>query len=93
MIYLITYNINTTYNDYTPLYEAIKLMGYSYKHPQESTWFITTEKPMNTDWMMQELRRYLWERDTIFIAELRPQNNVQGWLSLDFWDWYKTNIK
>lgn len=92
MIYLITYNINTTYNDYTPLYEAIKQMGYSYKHPQETTWFIATRKPIDTNRMTQELKQFLWKGDTVFIAELHPQNNVQGWLSLDFWDWYKNNI-
>lgn len=93
MIYLITYNINTTYNNYDSLYEAIKQIGYSYKHPQESTWFIATEKPIDTNWMTRELRHFLWERDSIFIAELNPTNNVQGWLSLDFWDWYKNNIR
>lgn len=93
MVYLITYNINTTFNDYTLLYEAIKQMGYTFQHPQESTWFIATHQPMDTNRMTQELRKYLGEKDTILIVELHSQNNVQGWLSLDFWDWYKNNIR
>ena len=56
--------------DYAPLYDAIKQLGYSYKHPQESTWFVATHKRLNTSEMTKYLRRFLTNTDTIFIAEL-----------------------
>lgn len=93
MIYLITYNINTMVRDYAPLYDAIKQIGYSYKHPQESTWFVATDKKLNASGMTEYLRRFLTNTDTIFIAELTSKTMVEGWLTNNFWDWYKRNIE
>ena len=93
MIYLITYNINISARDYFPLYNAIKQIGYSYKHPQESTWFIATNGNTNIGWIYNQLMRFLYPGDNIFIAELKSDNYVEGWLTRDFWDWYKDNIR
>lgn len=92
MIYLITYNINTLARDYAPFYEAIKGGCDSYFHAQESSWFVACRRKQNVSRMAAFLKTYLYSGDTIFVAELRPDNEVQGWLTMEFWDWYKQNI-
>lgn len=79
--------------DYAPLYDAIKQIGYSYKHPQESTWFVATDERLNVSGMTTYLRRFLTSTDTIFIAELTSKTMVEGWVTNNFWDWYKRNIE
>lgn len=91
MIYLITYNINKTIGDYTSLYNAIKGLGISYWHLQESAWFVA-ENFLNVGQTVAYLKKYIYPGDTIFMIELSPDSNVDGWVTRDFWDWYKNNI-
>lgn len=91
MIYLITYNINKTIRDYIPLYNAIKGLGMTYWHLQESTWFVAAHS-LNVSQTMSYLRTYIYPGDTIFVAELQQDNEVDGWVTRNFWDWYKSNI-
>ena len=78
MIYLITYNINTSIRDYTPLYNAIKQGCESYYHPQESTWFVSCKKEQDLNEMTTCFRRYLHSGDSVFVAELSRKTLVQG---------------
>lgn len=78
--------------DYAPLYDAIKQIGDSYRHPQESTWFVATHEELDVGAMTTRLRRFLTNADTIFIAELTSKTMVEGWLTNNFGDWYKRNI-
>lgn len=89
---MITYDINTTLKDYASFYDAIKQIGYSYKHPQESTWFIATRMPIDIGKTVQYLRSFLARMDTILIVELTSETILDGWLSNNFWDWYKSNV-
>ena len=92
MIYLITYNINTSVRDYTPLYDAIKRRCKSYYHPQEATWFVSCDKKQDLNEMTACFRRYLHPGDSVFVAEMSRMTPVQGWLTKDFWNWYEENI-
>lgn len=92
MVYLITYDIDTMMGNYIPLYDAIKNIGYSYKHPQESTWFVATMSRLDIDAVIYDLRRFLANTDTIFMVELTRNTLVQGRLTSNFWDWYRKNI-
>lgn len=91
MIYLISYNINKAVGDYDPLYNAIKSLGHTYWHLQESLWFVT-EEYLDIQKAIPYLRRFIYSGDTIFMAELRIDNNVDGWVTRDFWEWYKNNM-
>lgn len=93
MIYIITYNIKTSVRDYTPLYEAIKRCCMSYYHAQESTWFVACDERQNVKMMTDFLMKTLYPGDTIFIAELTDRTQVDGWITKDFWNWYKDNIQ
>lgn len=93
MIYVITYNINTSIRDYTLLYESIKSVCLSYYHAQESTWFIACDERKDIRLMTDFLVKTLFPGDTIFIAELTDRTMVDGWITKDFWTWYKDNIR
>lgn len=92
MIYLITYNINTSVRDYTPLYDAIKQGCDSYYHPQETTWFVSCHEKQDLNEMISYFRRYLYVGDSVFVAEISRATPVQGWLTKGFWNWYEENI-
>lgn len=92
MVYIITYNINTSIRDYTPFYEAIKWGCVSYYHAQESTWFVACDDRQDVKVMTNYLAKRLYPGDTIFIAELTDSTQVDGWITKDFWDWYRENI-
>lgn len=93
MVYVITYNINTSVRDYTLFYEAIKRCCMSYYHAQESTWFVACNKRQNVKMMTDCLLKTLYPGDTIFIAELTDGTMVDGWITKDFWNWYRDNIR
>lgn len=42
MVHDITYDLRKPGQDYTPLYEAIKALGTSYKHDMQSTWLVAS---------------------------------------------------
>ena len=87
MLYIITYDINTTVKDYASLYECIQQLGDSYQHPLESVWVISSER--NVTEICNRLRQEMNEKDLLFVAELKKDSAVQGWLSKTFWKWLK----
>ena len=91
MLYIVTYNINTTIKDYSSLYEKIKELSSSYQHPMESVWFVSCKLDANS--LCQKLKAHLSSKDHIFVAEI-PENitNLQGWLPKNFWDWLKKEL-
>lgn len=91
MLYLVTYNINTTIKNYTSLYEAIKQLSISYQHPMESVWFISSNYMADT--ISKMLKEHMLERDNIFVAELKDGENVDGWMPRLFWDWFNDKMK
>lgn len=93
MLYIITYDINTTIKDYTSLYERIKQLGNSYQHPLESVWFISADSDYSATDICNILKKEMTDKDNIFVAKLANENDVQGWLPKTFWEWFKTEIQ
>ena len=93
MIYIITYNINTSIRDYSDFYEAIKNSCQGYYHALESTGFVSSHLGCNVKLMTNHLRSFLYPGDTLFIAEFTRDTNVDGWITKDFWQWYNNNIR
>lgn len=65
----------------------------SYYHAQETTWFISCDGRQDVRKMTDFLVKTLYPGDTIFIAELTNGTMVDGWITKDFWNWYKDNIR
>ena len=91
MLYIVTYNINTTIKNYTSLYEAIKQLSISYQHPMESVWFIFSDYTAHE--ISKILKEHMLERDNIFVAELTRGENVNGWMPKPFWNWFNDKMK
>ncbi|MBM6882982.1 hypothetical protein H6A30_03890 [Bacteroides caecigallinarum] len=88
MLYIITYDINTTVKDYSSLYERIKKLGDSYQHPLESVWFLSSS--YNATFICNMLKQEMTDKDHVFVGELKADSDVQGWLPKSFWDWFKS---
>lgn len=87
MLYIITYDINTTVKDYSSLYECIKKLGDSYQHPLESVWFLSSQHDATS--ICNALKREMTDKDRVFVGELTADSDVQGWLPRSFWNWLK----
>ena len=87
MLYIITYDINTTVKDYSSLYACIKRLGYSYQHPLESVWFLFSR--YDATYICNELKQEMTDRDRVFVGELTEYSDIQGWLPKTFWNWLK----
>lgn len=90
MLYIITYDINTNFKNYASLYECIQKLGDSYQHPLESVWVISSER--NVTEICNRPRQEMNEKDLLFVAELKKDSAVQGWLNKTFWKWLKQKI-
>lgn len=86
MVYLITYDINTTIKDYSSLYAEIKNLSGDYQHPLESVWLISTNT-LDQVSIYKRLRPLMSDKDYLLIA--RFSNAYFGWLSNSVWEWLK----
>lgn len=94
MIYFITYDINTNVKSYEAFYNAIKRMGESYRQPMENAWFVSTSDERTTaNGIVSNLRHYIRQQDHLYVCRVDTASDFQGWLSGDFWNWYKDNLK
>lgn len=80
MLYLVTYDLRKSGQNYDGLIDAIK--SYSCVHPMQSVWFIKTSASAKS--INDKLKPYIDSNDSLFITEIT--NNKQGWLSQIYWD-------
>lgn len=88
MVYLITYDINTTIKDYSDLYDAIKNISGDYQHPLESVWLVNT--PLDRLQVFNIIHERMAPQDYLLILEVR--GNYYGWLNKNVWDWLKLRL-
>lgn len=89
-LYILSYHLRGYRHDYTPLYESIKVNFPDWKHVNENTWLIKTDKTA------KEIAKAIHENfswdfpsaDSYFIAEVNV-NNIEGFIPTSAWDWIK----
>lgn len=89
MVYLITYDLNTTGKDYAGVYQAIKDSAVSWCHYWDSSWLIKSNLKSASD-VFQKIEPHLDRNDRCLVIEVT--NNKQGWLSKKQWDSINTDI-
>lgn len=82
MVYLVSYDLNKSGQNYDGLYSAIKELG-SYCHCLDSSWLVETN--LNSGQISTFLRQRIDDNDNILI--IRVMKDYQGWLPKEFWDW------
>lgn len=90
MVYMITYDLNKTGQDYDGVIEAIKSAGdEAWCHYWDSTWLIrsTIESP---DEVVDKIKPHLDSNDRCLVIEVK--NNKQGWLTKKQWDYINNKI-
>ncbi|MFZ2309990.1 MAG: hypothetical protein WAW11_00410 [Patescibacteria group bacterium] len=82
MVYLITYDLNKTGQDYSGLYEAIKSIG-DWWHYLDSNWLVRTD--FNVTQISSILNKKIDQNDQLLI--IRVMKDYDGWLPRDAWNW------
>lgn len=84
MVYLITYDLNKTGQNYSGLYETIKELG-SWWHYLDSNWLVETD--LDATQISNFLKPQIDQNDSLLI--IRVAEDYDGWLTQDAWNWIK----
>lgn len=85
-IYLISYDLNKSGQDYQKLFDAIKAY-LGYYRVLKSAWFVSTTS--SAQGIYDFLRSHIDSSDRIFISKI--DSDKQGWLDESAWTWIKNN--
>ncbi|KKB93968.1 MULTISPECIES: hypothetical protein [Bacillus] len=86
-VYLVTYDLNKSGQNYDGLYKKLKQFK-DYKHIMESCWLIQTNN--NADGIFEHLKSELDSNDRLLITRITADR--QGWLSKDHWQWIRDRL-
>lgn len=90
MVYIITYDLNSTGQRYSELISAIKEASNGcWCTYWKSSYLI--KSPLSPSQITGRLKPYLDSNDTLLVIEVK--NNYQGWLAKDEWDCIKDMFK
>ncbi|WP_069997771.1 hypothetical protein [Cellulosilyticum sp. I15G10I2] len=89
-VFLISYDLNKSGQDYNSLYEAIKACSYSdtWWHYLDSTWIIKSN--LSVSQVSDKLKSVMDDNDSLLVIEVI--NNYAGWLPQKAWDYLKQHI-
>ena len=88
MVYLITYDLNKSGQNYDGLYEVLKSFG-SWAHYLDSTWFIDTYSSI--DVVRDKLLEAMDSNDILFVTKVTK--SYTGWLVPEAWNWLSSHVK
>jgi len=92
MIYILSYQLQTPDKDYAPLYKYIEhSIGDSAIHVLRDSWWIGTKQEINVNEVADQVREYMGEKDSVFIARLSTDVPINGWLPSSHWAWFSSN--
>ena len=89
MVYLVTYDLNKTGQDYDSVYKAIKDASTGvWWHFLESTWIIKTH--LTIQQVTDKVKSKMDDNDSLLVIEVK--NNYSGWLPKDAWEYLRENV-
>ncbi len=89
MVYLISYDLNKSGQDYNSLYQAIKdSSSGQWWHYLDSTWIIKSY--LSVQQVSDNIKSKMDGNDSLFVIEVK--NNYSGWLPKDAWKYLRENI-
>ena len=89
MVYLISYDLNKTGQDYNSLYEAIKNSSTGvWFHYLDSTWIIKSY--LSIQQVSDNIKSKMDDNDSLLVIEVK--NNYYGWLPKDAWEYLRTDV-
>jgi hypothetical protein len=88
MVYCITYELKSTWQNYTQFYEAIKSSGVWW-HQSGNIWFISSSN--TAIYIRDYLKTFMADGDKIFV--IKCDKNWAGFgYNQDEYDWLKSNL-
>jgi CRISPR/Cas system-associated endoribonuclease Cas2 len=89
MVYLITYDLNKSGQNYQVLYDLLEKYDYIRDPGLDSVWFISTTK--TAEKLAEHIQNVLDENDRIFVTKLNSFE-YNGWMHEDIWKWIKIKL-
>lgn len=88
MLYLVTYDLNKSGQDYKALHEAIKSLG-NWWHYLDSTWLVKSR--LTVQQVTDHLTPRIDDNDRLLVLDVTGVG-YNGWLTQDAWKWIGENI-
>ncbi|MGG7059874.1 hypothetical protein ACQPUZ_16535 [Clostridium tertium] len=85
MVYLVSYDLNKSGQNYSKLYETLKSFP-SWCHYLDSTWMIESFTDSQT--IYNKLKSCLDSNDYILV--IKVTRDYYGWLPMEAWNWLST---
>ncbi|AWX56922.1 hypothetical protein AB432_018535 [Brevibacillus brevis] len=87
-VYLITYDLNKSGQNYDKLYEQIKSCG-AWWHYLDSTWLV--DSTLNATQIRDRMKNAMDDNDFCLVIKLTNEN-YQGWLPKKAWNWIHEHL-
>ncbi len=89
-VYIVSYDLNKTGQNYAGLYEELK-KSPTWWHYLDSTWLVFTTESAEALWT--RISPYLDQNDRALIIKVQPgTSNRSGWLEQKAWDWINSHV-
>jgi len=89
MVYMISYDLNKSGKNYDGVFEAIKKASIKWCHYLDSTWLIKANYSSAND-VFNLIKPNLDSDDRCIVIQV--ENNKQGWLTKEQWDFINNEI-
>lgn len=87
VVYVVTYDLNKSGQDYPSLYAEIKSIG-NWCHAMQNLWFVETQKTSRE--IRQSLQKVLDANDNVFVC--RVTTSWDAYMKKDAIDWLQSRI-
>jgi hypothetical protein len=82
-VLLVTFELKTAGKDYDPFFNALKNNSEYWWHYLEATWIVQTTKSAHE--YANLLYPHMTKDDRLLVVKI--ENNHQGWLAKEAWEW------
>src|ERR1700746_1672059 len=82
---LVTFALRNAQHDYNPFFVAIRGNSLQWWHFIPHTAVVVSQ--WNSDQFAKLLVPHIINTDSLLVVELTTENQMQGWLPPDAWDW------
>ncbi|MDN3412952.1 MULTISPECIES: hypothetical protein [unclassified Pseudoalteromonas] len=86
-VFCVTYDLNKSGQNYSALYDEIKLSS-GWCHALDSVWLISTTE--NAKQLSDRLRKKIDDNDDLLV--IKVTRDYAGWLDKATWDWINKHV-
>ena len=88
MVYIITYDLKKTGQDYDALYKKIMSLGQT-SHPLQNLWLLSSS--FNVDSVRDQIKTVIDSNDSVFVAQLY-KGSYSAWMNVEAHKWLEARL-